>query len=135
MLFHFCNFSVQWLIAMDYIQCNLPVSQNACPRTVALASYTKSLKPLLVSHARTFEMNKTNLTKYYASEYFKVNRSVMNVNCYFIVYFSLKTFYPHFRSFETCSSVISYFAACVCRHFPMMQCEFWPLLSQSLVAH
>ena len=59
----------------------------------------------------------------------------MNVNCYFIVYFSLKSFYPHFRSFEICSSVISYFAACVCRHFPMMQCEFRPLLSQSLVVH
>ena len=27
------------------------------------------------------------------------------------------------------------FTASVCRHFPMMRCEFWPLRSQSLVAH
>ena len=59
----------------------------------------------------------------------------MNVNCYYIVYFSAKSFCPHFRSFETCSCVISYCAAFVCRHFPMMQCELWPLLRQSLVAH
>ena len=31
--------------------------------------------------------------------------------------------------------VISYCVAFVCRHLPMMQCEFWPLLSQSLLAH
>ena len=31
----------------------------------------------------------------------------MNVNCYYIVYFSVKSFYPHFRSFE----IVSYCAA------------------------
>ena len=36
---------------------------------------------------------------------------VMNVNCYYIVYFSVKSFYPHFRSFETYSCIISYCAA------------------------
>ena len=40
-----------------------------------------------------------------------------------------------FRSFETCSCVILYCASFVCRHSSMMQCEFWPLMSQSLVAH
>ena len=42
-----------------------------------------------------------------------VNCSVMNVNCYYIVYFSVKSFYPHFRSFEseTYSCIISYCAA------------------------
>ena len=39
-----------------------------------------------------------------------------------------------FRSFETCSCVILYCAAFVCRQFPMMKCKFLPLLSQSLVA-
>ena len=35
----------------------------------------------------------------------------MNVNCYYIVYFSVKSFYPHFRSFETYSCIILYCAA------------------------
>ena len=35
----------------------------------------------------------------------------MNVNCYYIVYFSVKSFYPHFKSFETYSCTISYCAA------------------------
>ena len=35
----------------------------------------------------------------------------MNVNCYCIVYFSVKSFYPHFRSFEIYSCIISYCAA------------------------
>ena len=35
----------------------------------------------------------------------------MNVNCYYIVYFTVKLFYPHFRSFETYSCIISYCAA------------------------
>ena len=35
----------------------------------------------------------------------------MNVNCYNIVYFSVKSFYPHFRSFETYSCIISYCTA------------------------
>ena len=39
---------------------------------------TKSLITLLVLRAKTFE-----ITKYYASDYFKVNRSLMNVNCYY----------------------------------------------------
>ena len=40
-----------------------------------------------------------------------MNSSVMNVNCYYIVYFSVKSFYPHFRSFETYSCITSYCAA------------------------
>ena len=35
----------------------------------------------------------------------------MTVNCYYIVYFSVKSFYPHFRSFETYSCIILYCAA------------------------
>ena len=35
----------------------------------------------------------------------------MNVNVYYIVYFSVKLFYPHFRSFETYSCIILYCAA------------------------
>ena len=35
----------------------------------------------------------------------------MNVNCYHIVYFSVKSFYPHSRSFEAYSCIISYCAA------------------------
>ena len=31
--------------------------------------------------------------------------------CYYIVYFSLKSFYLHFRSFETYSCIISYCVA------------------------
>ena len=41
----------------------------------------------------------------------KVNSSVMNVNCYYIVHFRMKSFYSHFRSFETYSCIISYCAA------------------------
>ena len=40
-----------------------------------------------------------------------------------------------FRPFETCSCVILYCVAFVCQPFPMMQYAFWPLRSQSLVAH
>ena len=35
----------------------------------------------------------------------------MNVNCYYIVYFSVKSFYPYFRSFEPYLCIISYCAA------------------------
>ena len=35
----------------------------------------------------------------------------MNVNYHCFVYFSVKSFYPHFRSFETYSCIISYCAA------------------------
>ena len=115
---------------------NSPISQNVCLHAVAHASYTgvdKITKTLLVLHAKTFEMTKPSIIN--ASDYFKVNRSVMNVNCYYIVYFSVKSFIPHFRSFETCSCVILYCAAFVCRHFPKMQCKFWPILSQLLLAH
>ena len=37
----------------------------------------------------------------------------MTVNCYYIVYFSMKSFYPLFRSFETysCRPIISYCTA------------------------
>ena len=51
------------------------------------------------------------LIKYYASDCFELNSSLMNVNCFYIVYFSVKSFYPHFRSFETYSCIISYCAA------------------------
>ena len=64
------------------VRLRLPVTQES----------TKSLKALLVLHAKTFELT----TKYYASDYFKVNRFIMNVNRYYIVYFSVKSFYPHF---------------------------------------
>ena len=35
----------------------------------------------------------------------------MNVNCHYIVYFSVKSYYPHFRSFEKYSCIILYCAA------------------------
>ena len=85
---------------------NSPFLQSARPRAVALASYTVVDKIIKVLHARTFEM-----TIIIASDCFKLNSFVMNVNCYCIVYFREKSFYPHFRSFETYSCTISYCAA------------------------
>ena len=82
---------------------NSPVSQNASPHAVAHASYTgvdKIAKTLMVLHAQTFEMTKPSIIN--ASDYFKVNTSVRNANCYYIVYFSVKSFISHFRSFKTC---------------------------------
>ena len=76
-----------------------PVSQNARTRAVALASYTEDniiTKNTVGFTCKDIWNDYTNLTKYYANDYLKVNRSVINVNCYFIVYFSLKSFYPHF---------------------------------------
>ena len=35
---------------------------------------------------------------YYARNHFNNNRFVMNVNCCYIVYFNVKSFYPHFWS-------------------------------------
>ena len=67
------------------VRLRLPVAQKS----------TKSLKKLWVLHAKTFEMTIISIMN--ASDCFKVNSSVMNVNCYYIVYFSIKSFYPHFR--------------------------------------
>ena len=56
---------------------------------------TKSLKNT-VGFARKdiiFEMTKPSI--YMQMKYFKIDRS-MNVNCYCIVYFSVKSFYQHF---------------------------------------
>ena len=55
----------------------------------------------------------------------------MNVNCNYIVYFSVKSFYLHFRSFETYSCIISYCAAFYLSTFS----HDAVCLSQSLVAH
>ena len=59
--------------------------------------FTRKKKKKEKEKEKRKKKKKKNLTKYYASDYFKVNRFVMNVNCYFIVYFSLKSFYPHFH--------------------------------------
>ena len=75
---------------------NSPILQRVCPHVFALASYTgidKILKNIVGLHAKAFVVTKT---KYYARDYFNINRSVMNVNCYYNVYFSVKSFYPHF---------------------------------------
>ena len=65
----------------------------------------------------------------------KVNRSDINVcTCIGpnIAYFSqceviLSSFLGHLKHLNFC--VILYCVAFVCRHFPMMQYEFWPLLT------
>ena len=62
-------------------------TKRARPHAVALASYTEDGKITknTVGFTRKDIWNDfTNLTKYYASDYFKVNRSVMNLNCYLL---------------------------------------------------
>ena len=75
---------------------NSPVLQSARPRAVVLASYTGVDKLIKSTVGFTRKDIWIDKTKYYASDYFKVNRFVMNVNCYYNVYFSVKSFYPHF---------------------------------------
>ena len=59
-------------------------------------------------------------------------QSVMNIS-YYLLCISVWSHFIHiFQSFKTCSCVILYCATFVCWYFPMMQCTFWLLLSQSL---
>ena len=90
-----------------------PVLQSAHPRAVALASYTVVDKIIKNTVGFTRKAIWNDYNWYYASDCLKVSSSVMNVNCYNIVYFSMKSFHPHFRSFETYrySCIISYCAA------------------------
>ena len=72
---------------------NSPVLQND---EVALASYTDVINITKNTVGFTLKDILNYWIMYYASDYFEVNRAVMNVNCYFIVHFSVKSFYPHF---------------------------------------
>ena len=90
-------------------QCNSPVLQNTRPLAVVLASHIVVDKIIENTVGFTCKDIWNDLTKYYANEYFKVNRSVMNVNCYHIVYFSVKLIYPHFSiiwNMLMCNSIL-----------------------------
>ena len=115
-----------------------PVLQNVHPYAVALASYTgvdKITKTLLVLHAETFEMTKPSIMQVIILMLIDL-LWMWIVN---IVYFSVKSFYPHFQviwNMLMCNFILhDNCTTFVYQHFPTMQCKFWPLLSQSLVVH